>query len=366
MENAGLLLIPDISGFTKFVSETEIEHSRYIIEELLENIINSNEIGLNISEIEGDAVLFYRFGETPMLDELYKQVEKMFCNFQKKIKNFETRRLCVCQACKNAVNLSLKVITHYGEFSTYTVKDFRKLIGKDVIVAHQLLKNDIDLHEYWLVTSNLFDTRQTERLPEWINWQQGNKETENGKLSFHYSMLSRLKENVEADPIPVHSLEGDKIKVATASKTVDADQISVFSIMGNYSLRSKWQQGVKSVDEISHPIYHVGVRYRCVTDKGSKIIYGSSFRESNDTFSLTETDEKKTDEMNIKLKRLTDDKTLVTFDYYIRNNFLSQTIFSLFAKKKLEAGLQQSLNNLEVLCTDLKAANAIWSNKSKT
>lgn len=203
-------------------------------------------------------------------------------------------------------------------------------------------------------------------MPEWISWQQGNKQTENGDVTFHYSMLSRLKEDVEPDPIPVYSLEDNKIKAASASKTVDAELISVFSILGNFSLRSKWQQGVKNVDEISHPIYHVGVRYRCVTDKGSKIIYGSSFRESSDTFSLTETDEKKTGELNIKLKRLTDDKTLVTFDYYIRNNLLSQTIFSLFTKKKLEAGLQQSLNNLEVLCKELKAANAIWSNKNET
>ena len=55
MENKGLLFIPDISGFTQFVNETEIDHSRLIIQELLEILINANEIGLEISEIEGDA-----------------------------------------------------------------------------------------------------------------------------------------------------------------------------------------------------------------------------------------------------------------------------------------------------------------------
>ena len=53
MENKGLLFIPDISGFTQFVSETEIEHSRLIIQELLEILIDSNQTGLEISEIEG-------------------------------------------------------------------------------------------------------------------------------------------------------------------------------------------------------------------------------------------------------------------------------------------------------------------------
>ena len=81
MENRGLLFIPDISGFTKFVNETEIEHSRLIIQELLEILINTNQIGLEISEIEGDAILFYKFGKSPGLKELYEQVEKMFRTF---------------------------------------------------------------------------------------------------------------------------------------------------------------------------------------------------------------------------------------------------------------------------------------------
>src|SRR6185312_14866122 len=110
MDNSGLLFIPDISGFTKFVNETEIDHSRYIIGELLENIINSNQMGLTVSEIEGDAVLFYRYGKVPSLEEIYRQVESMFCNFQKQLKNLETRRACQCSACTAAKNLSLKII----------------------------------------------------------------------------------------------------------------------------------------------------------------------------------------------------------------------------------------------------------------
>ena len=78
MDNQGLLFIPDISGYTKFINNTEIEHSRYIIQELLEVLVNSNNIDLKISEIEGDAILFYRFGEPPSVEEMYQQVEKMF------------------------------------------------------------------------------------------------------------------------------------------------------------------------------------------------------------------------------------------------------------------------------------------------
>ena len=62
MDNKGLVFIPDISGFTNFVTNTEIEHSRHVIQELLELLIDSNPLKLEISEVEGDAILFYKFG----------------------------------------------------------------------------------------------------------------------------------------------------------------------------------------------------------------------------------------------------------------------------------------------------------------
>ena len=170
MSNAGLIFIPDISGFTRFVNQTEIEHSRYIIEELLETIINSNQLDLQISEIEGDAILFYKFGDPPTVPDLVKQVERMFQEFHKQIRNYEYRRLCQCSACINAVDLTLKVVIHYGEFSSYKVKEFSKLLGKDIIVAHQLLKNDIDTHEYMLLTDRIPAKDELKDLPSWVNW----------------------------------------------------------------------------------------------------------------------------------------------------------------------------------------------------
>ena len=94
MENKGLLFIPDISGFTRFVNETEIDHSRLIIQELLDILINANQIGLEVSEIEGDAILFYKFGESPGLEKLYQQVEKMFCDFHRHLNAYDHLRYC--------------------------------------------------------------------------------------------------------------------------------------------------------------------------------------------------------------------------------------------------------------------------------
>ena len=51
-----LFFIADLSGFTKFVAETEIQHSQHIIKELLEILVDANTLGMKVSEFEGDAV----------------------------------------------------------------------------------------------------------------------------------------------------------------------------------------------------------------------------------------------------------------------------------------------------------------------
>ena len=55
-----LLFIPDISGFTKFVQTTEVEHSQHVISELLEVLISANTQELKLAEIEGDGLFFIR------------------------------------------------------------------------------------------------------------------------------------------------------------------------------------------------------------------------------------------------------------------------------------------------------------------
>src|SRR6185436_10565304 len=200
MDNKGLIFIPDISGFTRFINEVEIDHGRHIIPELLEVIINSNNLGLEISEIEGDAILFYKYGSSPDLKQVYEQVERMFCAFHKHLLAYDHRRLCQCKACMGAINLTLKVVTHYGEFTGYNVKNFSKLIGKDIIVAHQLLKNDIDQHEYWLVTKSLVPGEQPAGFTQWMQWNRSAKQTDNGEIPFHYAQLSQLKNEIPPDP----------------------------------------------------------------------------------------------------------------------------------------------------------------------
>jgi hypothetical protein len=353
MENKGLLFIPDISGFTRFVNETEIEHSRLIIQELLEILINANKIGLEVSEIEGDAILFYKFGSSPDLKELYQQVEQMFCAFHKNIFAYDKFRLCQCKACMSAINLTLKIITHYGEFTSYNVKNFSKLIGKDVIVAHQLMKNDIEQHEYWLVTKNLVQDQPPTDLANWMRWNSSVKQTESGEIPFHYTQLSQLKNTIEPESPPLKLELSKKAKVLSITKEYETDIITLFHGVGDFNYRNRWKEGVKSVEEVSHFLPRIGTKCRCELEDGQVVIYATSYSFHPERIEFSETEEKSKNSTYFTLEKIDDNKTRLTVDFYIKGNIIQQMIFGLTRKKKMEESLQKSLHNLAEMVKEM-------------
>ena len=152
MAERAIILIPDISGFTGFTGATEIDHAAHIITELLELIVSSNETDFTLAEIEGDAVLFYRKGEPLRREQLVDQCLRIFANFHQRLRVIERDTLCQCGACQTASNLTLKFIAHFGYIKEIKVAQFVKATGIDMIVAHRLLKNDVNANEYILIT----------------------------------------------------------------------------------------------------------------------------------------------------------------------------------------------------------------------
>ena len=357
MENKGLLFIPDISGFSRFVTETEIGHSRLIIQELLEILINANEIGLEISEIEGDAILFYKFGEPPALDALYRQVEKMFCAFHQTLMAYEQHRYCQCKACISASMLTLKVITHYGEFTGYSIKNFNKLIGKDVIVAHQLLKNDIPQHEYWIITRNLSGENQPTGFAQWMRWDNSVKHSENGDIPFLYTQLGPLKQALVPEGPTLFGIE-NQVKVLSVEKEYDTDIITLFHATGDFQYRNRWQQGVKGVEVVGHFLPRVGMKCRVVFEDSELHIYSSSYRYQDDRIEFSETDENKSSTTWFTLQRVAPKRTKLTLDFYLTRNLSALVMFPLFRKRKVEQEYRISMENLVGLVKELRIPSA--------
>jgi hypothetical protein len=148
----GNLLIPDISGFTRFVQVTDITTGSYVISKLLAVLLDSNMLGLKVSEIEGDAILFYKSGERLSRKEILTQFDTMQERFRREL-------LSLSMETNVKIDLGLKLIAHYGSFSKYQIGGFTKLYGTSVIEAHRLLKNSIVSNEYVIMTDNLLNSK---------------------------------------------------------------------------------------------------------------------------------------------------------------------------------------------------------------
>lgn len=189
-----LLCIPDISGFTRFMGNTDFELSSKVIPSLLNKIIYSNEIELKISEIEGDAILFYRPGSLPTFEQLMAQCRYFYTEFYGQMNMLRKKYDKNDDAKKIPEILGLKIILHHGaEVATVPVGNHVKLMGEDVIIAHRLLKNNIASDEYILVSRsliNFYGEQNIIRKFDWGELKEDHISVEHlGKIHFGYFEL---------------------------------------------------------------------------------------------------------------------------------------------------------------------------------
>jgi hypothetical protein len=138
----GVLVLADISGFTAFVTATELEHGPPIIAALLEEVIRKLSPPLEIQEVEGDAV--FALGPDGVLVPprlLLALLEGAFVAFKHRQREMEADETCSCNACANISALDLKIVAHHGRFLRHAVGGRSQVAGVDVILTHRLLKN---------------------------------------------------------------------------------------------------------------------------------------------------------------------------------------------------------------------------------
>ena len=140
----GYLLLADISGYTAFLTGTELEHAHAIIHELTTLIRERLAPPMRFVKLEGDAVFCYAdvaaFADGERLIEL---IEACYFDFSNRLLDMTRATTCRCDACAAIGSLGLKFITHYGTFVIERDDGREDLAGTDVILVHRLLKNTI-------------------------------------------------------------------------------------------------------------------------------------------------------------------------------------------------------------------------------
>ncbi|UKM65937.1 DUF2652 domain-containing protein [Flavobacteriaceae bacterium GSB9] len=354
-----LLFIPDISGFTKFVNETEISHSQHIITELLETLIDANEMGLQISEIEGDAILFYRKGKKPTAVETLAQVQRMYIKFHACLRRYESQRICQCGACLKASNLNIKFIIHYGEISINQIKTIPKLFGKDVIVAHRLLKNNISMNEYVLITDQLIQSCSTWVDIGQVAWEtpsHGKGTYDFGDIKYCFLSLAPLESHIPKPTIDDYAPEPNMKQILSVGSVINAPLELVFNVVSDPEAKHLWVQQVKGSDKTNGKIVKNGTTHRCIMngDEKDPFFTSHSFKITKDFITWIDTNHTFNADMVVSLKRLGKDETKTHITVLKKLNPIKKLLYNLFMKKSFTQFYIASLNKLNTYCIDLK------------
>jgi class 3 adenylate cyclase/uncharacterized protein YndB with AHSA1/START domain len=251
----------DISGYTTFVANTEQEHSREILAELIDAIARSFGGKLTIDQVEGDALCC----TTERTDvEVTDWLRETFRLFHRRLRDIRAATNCPCRACATVQELGLKFVVHRGTFSRYEVAGRAQLHGNDVNVVHRLLKNTVPRREYVLATSPALaewpDSVRAEFVPSAQRYDVGD-------VPASYFDLGPTRDAVWHEPR--HKVDVQKAKLRSTARFQGTSD-EVWRHITDPSLRRIWM-GVPRVDFLPGARGSlVGAEYHCVHGAAEK------------------------------------------------------------------------------------------------
>jgi hypothetical protein len=263
-----LLFIPDISGYTQFVTSTEISHQQHIITELLDILLDSNDLGLELAEVEGDALFYYKVDAQISSADLMSMIKRMFLRFHSHLRYYDKYRICHCGACEGATGLTLKFVIHYGEIGFIQLKGQKaKPHGREVILVHRLLKNKVASREYVLATSvaDILSgdevTTALEGTPI-IHDRIDYGEQDVGLVEYQYADLQTLRKYI-SEPRALRPGFKERNPLVQ-SREINIPPIELFELLINFEHRVKWNKGIDLLQYDKKEINKSGTRHLCV------------------------------------------------------------------------------------------------------
>lgn len=276
----GFFVISDISGYTEFLTESELSHASEIIQGIMKSMISQVTSPLKISNFQGDAILMYAPEEEIIVGQsLIHQIEQIYFSFQKHLQTTRFNTTCECKACSNTSKLDLKFFIHYGEYEIQKIGNREELIGTDIILIHRLMKNDV-IEKTGIQAYALFTEKAANKLD--LN---GYCDT----LIDHFEEVS----NIGEIKIDVYSLKTawEKYLASDTNRVVvdsEEDYVTIEheihfppSVVWNYitkaELKKEWLQMTatvhtpsKKIKSESKGIYGKGSEYHCAHDSGDQ------------------------------------------------------------------------------------------------
>jgi hypothetical protein len=154
-------LIADISGYTGYLADVELDHAQDILADLIGTVVTALRPNFRLAKLEGDAAFTYMTTERVDGSMLLDTIERCYFGFRRRRRDVRQATSCDCNACVRIPDLDLKFVVHHGSAIHQKVAGRQELLGSDVIVAHRLLKNEVveklGIKAYALISQSCID-----------------------------------------------------------------------------------------------------------------------------------------------------------------------------------------------------------------
>lgn len=244
----GCLTIADVTGYTDYLSQVELEHAQDVLADLTETIVVHLTPTLRLAKLEGDAAFTYALETEIEASMLLDTVEETYFAFRSRVRDIDQATSCECNACQLIPQLNLKFVVHHGEFVRHQVAGGEELAGRDVILVHRLLKNTVsdrfDLRGYALFTEPCVDALEVD--PEALGMEPHRERVDGEEVSGCVEDLEtrwRFEDERRRVYITPGAAEFDESMVLPAPPQV------VWELLTSPEKRPQWQGGVRRVDE---------------------------------------------------------------------------------------------------------------------
>lgn len=194
-----LLVMPDISGFSRFVvaSDASHEEARRITLELLDSVMEAVGDRMVLAKIEGDAALFFADADKQSPNDVAALVEDMFTAFDAAKARLACGE-CGRDICAFTSVLDLKICVHRGPVSTFAFRDVDDLFGATVIALFRMAKAGITKPRYLLVSGDSAPLIAYQRLG---------------------ASTERVVELPDIGPMPVIVVQNDRLAVGASTES---------------------------------------------------------------------------------------------------------------------------------------------------
>ena len=136
-------MLADITGYTSFLTHTELEHAHGIVAELTTLVI-AQLARPALRRAGGRRRFAYAPGAAfADAERLIDMMEGCYVAFRLRLEEMRLATTCTCTACALMGGLDLKFIAHLGSFVLQQTPTGTKPMGPDVILVHRLLKNHV-------------------------------------------------------------------------------------------------------------------------------------------------------------------------------------------------------------------------------